>query len=62
MKLEQKDNPAAQQSAIQMYEKVRTPFYYYPGYGTNMSEYEGIFLFLLMFLCVMIAAPLLFPA
>lgn len=58
MKLEQKDNPAAQQTAVQMYEKVRPPFYYYPGYGTNMAEYEGIFLFLLMFLCVMITAPL----
>ena len=58
MKLEQKNNPAAQQTAVQMYEKVRTPFYYYPGYGSNVAEYEGFCLFLLMFLCVMITAPL----
>lgn len=58
MRLEQKDDLNAQQTAAQMYEKVEMPFYYYPGYGTNMAEYEGIYLFLLMFLCVMITAPL----
>ncbi len=57
MALEQKDNPAAQQIAVQMYEKVEPPFYYYPGYDTNMIEYEGIYLFLLMFLCILITAP-----
>lgn len=57
MKLEQKRNPQAQQLAARMYEKVPMPFYYYPGYDTNMFEYEGIYLFLLMFLCVMITAP-----
>lgn len=57
MKLEQKRNPQAQQLAAKMYEKVSMPFYYYPGYDTNMFEYEGIYLFLLMFLCVMITAP-----
>lgn len=57
MKLEQKRNPQAQQLAARMYEKVSMPFYYYPGYDTNMFEYEGIYLFLLMFLCVMITAP-----
>ena len=41
-----------------MYEKVKMPFYYYPGYGSNMTEYEGMYLFLLMFLCMMITAPL----
>lgn len=58
MRLEQKDNPAAQQIAVRMYEKVEGPFYYYPGYGTNMAEYEGMYLFMLMFFCVMITAPL----
>lgn len=58
MKLEQKDNPQAQQIAVHMYDKVSTPFYYYPGYDTNMFEYEGMYLFLLMFLCVMMTAPL----
>lgn len=58
MRLEQKDNPEAQQTAIRMYDKVERPFYYYPGYGSNMAEYESMYLFLLMFLCVMITAPL----
>lgn len=58
MNLEQKDNPKAQQIAVSMYEKVQGPFYFYPGYGTNMAEYEGMYLFLLMFLCVLITAPL----
>lgn len=57
MKLEQKNNPQAQQTAIRMYDKVSSPFYYYPGYDNNMYEYEGMYLFLLMFLCVMTTAP-----
>ncbi|MBD5524174.1 MAG: ABC transporter permease subunit [Lachnospiraceae bacterium] len=57
MKLEQRKNPQAQQIAAKMYDKVTMPFYYYPGYDTNMFEYEGIYLFILMFLCVMVAAP-----
>ena len=57
MKLEQKKNPQAQQIAAKMYDKVTMPFYYYPGYDTNMFEYEGIYLFILMFLCVMVTAP-----
>lgn len=58
MNLEQKDNPAARQIAAKMYDKVEMPFYFYPGYGRNMAEYEGIFLFVLMFLCIMITAPM----
>ena len=57
MNLEQKDNPAAREIAARMYDKVETPFYYYPGYNSNMAEYEGMYLFLLMFLCAMIASP-----
>ena len=58
MKLEQKDNPKAQQIAARMYDKISMPFYYYPGYGTEMAEYEGFYLFMLMSLCAMITAPL----
>lgn len=58
MKLEQKDNPNAQQIAAEMYDKVSMPFYYYTGYGTEMAEYEGFYLFILMSLCAMITAPL----
>lgn len=57
MKLEQKENTDAQLTAMKMYEKVEMPFYFYPGYGTNMAEYESLFLFVLMFLCIMITAP-----
>lgn len=57
MNMEQKDNPAAREIAARMYSKVEMPFYYYPGYGTNMAEYEGMYLFLLMFLCAMVTAP-----
>lgn len=57
MNLEQKKNPAARQIAARMYDKVKMPFYYYPGYGSNMAEYEGLYLFLLMFLCAMITSP-----
>lgn len=58
MNMEQKDNPKARQIAAGMYDRVEMPFYYYPGYGSNMAEYEGIYLFILMFLCAMITAPL----
>lgn len=58
MNLEQKDNPKARQIAAKMYDKVEMPFYYYPGYGSNMAEYEGIYLFMLMLLCTLITAPL----
>ena len=58
MNMEQKNNPAARQIAVKMYDKVQMPFYYYPGYNTDMAEYEAIYLFLLMFLCAMITAPI----
>lgn len=58
MNLEQKNNPAARQIAGEMYNKIQMPFYFYPGYNTDMAEYEGIYLFLLMFLCALITAPL----
>lgn len=58
MRMEQKNNPKAQQIASGMYEKVEMPFYYYPGYGSNMAEYEALYLFMLMLLCILITAPL----
>ena len=58
MNIEQKNNPAARQIAGEMYDKVQMPFYFYPGYNTDMAEYEGMYLFLLMFLCALITAPL----
>lgn len=58
MKMEQKKNPAAQKLAVSLYQQVEKPFYYYPGYGTNMAEYEGLYLFILMLLCALMTAPL----
>lgn len=58
MNMEQKDNPAAGQIARNMYAKVQPPFYYYEGYDSNMAEYLGMYLFLLMFLCALVTAPL----
>lgn len=58
MRMEQKDNPAAQKMAAKMYEKVEKPFTYYPGYGSNMMEYLEMYLFILVFVCALITAPL----
>lgn len=58
LNLEHKNEPKVQQIAEKMYANVKMPFYYYPGYNSNMSEYLGMYLFILMFLCSMITAPL----
>ena len=58
MNMEQKNNPTARQIAGEMYDKVQMPFCFYPGYNTDMAEYEGMYLFLLMFLCALITAPI----
>lgn len=58
MNMEQKDDPDAKRIAEDMYAKVQPPFYYYEGYDSNMAEYQGIYLFLLMLLCTLITAPL----
>lgn len=58
MKLEEQKYPDAQQQAKELYSKVEQPFYYYPGYGTDALEYVGMYVFLLVFLCTLIAAPI----
>lgn len=57
MKLEQRNYPDAQQQANELYSRVEQPFYYYPGYTTDALEYVGMYVFLLVFLCTIIAAP-----
>lgn len=57
MNLEQHDHPEAQEQAKQMYSKVPQPFFYYPGYTMDALEYVGMYVFLLVFLCTLIAAP-----
>lgn len=58
MKMEQKENQEAQKTAKSMYERVEKPFTYYPGYGSNMMEYLEMYLFILVFLCALVTAPL----
>lgn len=58
MNLEQHDHPEAQKQAKQMYSKVSQPFFYYPGYTMDALEYVGMYVFLLVFLCTLIAAPI----
>lgn len=58
MKLEQRKYPDAQQQAKELYSEVEQPFYYYPGYTTDALEYVGMYVFLLVFLCTLVAAPI----
>lgn len=58
MKLEQRNYPDAQRQAKELYSKVEQPFYYYPGYGTDALEYVGMYVFLLVLFCTLIAAPI----
>ncbi len=57
MKMEQPDSPAAQKSALRMYQKVKKPFYVYPGASSTMMDYQNIMGFLVLLFCVVIAAP-----
>lgn len=57
MKMEQKQYPDAQQTAREMYEKVKQPFLFYPGFSTNSLDYQMLYLFLLMLICTVISAP-----
>lgn len=58
MKLEQRDYPEAGEKAEKMYAKVKMPFAFYPGYSTNAYDYQMLTIFLLVLLCVIIAAPI----
>lgn len=57
MKLEQKDHPAAQSQAAEMYEKVETPFIYYSGIEGESMDYQVLLIFLITILFAVIAAP-----
>lgn len=57
MKQEQKEHPAAQQTAVDLYSQVKTPYVLYPGYSTEAMEYQGFLAFLILLLCTVIAAP-----
>lgn len=57
MRMEQKDHPSAQQSAVQMYDQVSMPFVFEPGCNTNVMDYQTILMYLVVLLCATIAAP-----
>lgn len=58
MKQEQKYHPAAQQTAVNLYSQVETPYVFYPGYSTEAMEYQNFLAFLILLLCTVIAAPI----
>lgn len=57
MKMEQREHPQAQKSAIEAYNKVEKPYVFYPGYNTDAMDYQIMLGFLIMLVCVVIAAP-----
>lgn len=57
MKQEQKQHPAAQKTAAALYEKVTTPYLFFPGYSTDAMDYQILLAFLVLLFVTMIAAP-----
>lgn len=57
MRQEQKDHPAAQQRAFDLYSKVGKPYLFFPGYSTNAMDYQVMLAFLVILFCTVIAAP-----
>lgn len=57
MKMEQKNHPAAQESAAAMYGEVEKPYLFFPGYSTDAMDYQILLGFLVLLFCTVIAAP-----
>lgn len=57
MSMEQKGCQDAQSKAAAYFEKVEQPYEYYPGYNKDATDYLVLYLLLLEFLCVLLAAP-----
>lgn len=57
MRNEQRNYPAAQQQAMEQYEKVDIPFQIYPGLSRDAFDYIEFYILILAFLCVAIASP-----
>ncbi|MDD2235277.1 MAG: ABC transporter permease subunit [Desulfitobacteriaceae bacterium] len=53
-----KDSPDVVRQALAMNEKVKAPFYYVYGVGSNTSDYLTFCIFLLVMLCTVIAASI----
>ncbi len=57
MRMEQKDHPAAQAEAARLYEKVETPYHFYPGFNSDAMDYQVLLGFVLTLFAAVIAAP-----
>lgn len=57
MKQEQREYPAAQNTAKNMYREVEKPFRFFPGYERDSMDYQIILAFLILLFCSIIAAP-----
>ncbi len=57
MRMEQKDHPAARAEAMRLYEKVETPYHFYPGFNTDALDYQILLGFVLTLFAAVIAAP-----
>jgi hypothetical protein len=57
MKLEQKDHLRAREIATRMYERVDVPYSYYVGVDSNVIEYEGLLIFMILLCCTVVASP-----
>lgn len=57
MIMEQKDNPKAQDNAMERYANVEKPYKFYPGYKKDAMDYQVLLSFVIMVLCVVISAP-----
>lgn len=57
MKKEQKEHPAAQEVAAEMYRNVEKPYLFFPGYNRAAIDYQMTLAFLTTLFCAVIAAP-----
>lgn len=58
MKMEQPEHISAQKTAIAMYDEVKKPLQYYSGISADAMDYQVLLIYLIMILCVVIAAPI----
>lgn len=57
MAMEQPDNPSAQRKGVELYRRVSKPFEVYPGMSSTVMDYQNMAGFLVLLLCVAMAAP-----
>lgn len=58
MNMEQKEHPEAIEKAEALYAQVKQPYQYYPGFNKDAGDYLILYLLLLEFICVLLAAPI----